>query len=212
MRPIIPYVIATASIYIADHLVRLWKIRICQANVYANTLLEATVIELLGLKLMNKPGQFLSVRVITMNWGWRGLFKGHPVMIAGRETEENGLSLICMRTESEKWSKELYTVATERKALEGNRTIRVMVEGPYGMLSLLVENLLFAMTDGSGASIINAYDHSTAIFICGDAGIPLAYSAMLGLMERSDRPRRVTSMELVYIRYGDGGEGRCRSP
>ena len=136
----IPYVIVACVFYGLDHLVRTIKTRITTATLRPIPELGLTRVELLSINAGWRAGQHVRLRVLSTAMGIWGMTEVHPFTIASVSKTEEGLVLLCKK--SGRWTSKMYELANTStygdQGRELGRSIKVMVEGPYGMYSRAV--------------------------------------------------------------------------
>ncbi|TFY69686.1 hypothetical protein EVJ58_g278 [Rhodofomes roseus] len=188
MRAAIPWVIASAGIYVADIVLRCIKTRVCTARIQCFPELCATWVEIPSLTSGWRAGQHVRLRVLSRSMGWVGWTETHPFTIASasRGVAQQGLVLLCKNTG--RWTRRLQALS-RREQLDGsNVTITVMVEGPYG---------------GPGDTMLSSF--SGALLVVGGSGISYGLAAAEELIRKAaDGTSSVTVLDLVWcVPYSD---------
>ncbi|KAG6327686.1 hypothetical protein ID866_11403, partial [Astraeus odoratus] len=164
----IPYVIAASVFYGVDHLVRIAKTRITTAKLRPIPELGLTRVEVRNINAGWRAGQHVRLRILSTGMGLLGLTEVHPFTIANVARTEEGLILMCKK--SGRWTTKMYELSSTSKYSEQGRevgkTVKVMIEGPYG---------------GLGNTVLSSY--SGALFIVGGSGITFALSAVQDLVQ-----------------------------
>ncbi|ESK95201.1 putative iron reductase [Moniliophthora roreri MCA 2997] len=176
------WVYATIGIYGLDILLRTVKTRIATANVRALPELGVTRVEVPGINVGWRAGQHVRVRVFSTGMGLFGWSEIHPFTIASTVHEPEGLVLMCKKTGS--WTKKLFNIAQMHENLyeDGNRKVKVMIEGPYG---------------GPGHRMFASF--SAAVFVVGGSGITFALSSIQELIQQDlDGQSRVKYIHLIW--------------
>ena len=136
----VPYVIVACVFYGLDHLVRAIKTRITTATFRPIPELGLTRVELPSINAGWRAGQHVRLRVLSTAMGIWGMTEVHPFTIASVSKTEEGLVLLCKK--SGRWTSKMYELANTStygdQGRELGRSIKVMVEGPYGMYSRAV--------------------------------------------------------------------------
>ena len=121
--------------YGLDHLVRAIKTRITTATFRPIPELGLTRVEMPAINAGWRAGQHVRLRVLSTSMGLLGMFEVHPFTIASVSKTEEGLVLLCKKTG--RWTNKMYETASTsvygEQGQEVGRSIKVMVEGPYGM-------------------------------------------------------------------------------
>lgn len=137
----LPFIIAISVVYLLDIVLRLSKTRIVTAKIRPLPTLSATCIEIPSLNYGWRAGQHVRIRVLSLSIGWFSWTEPHPFTIASAPvTSEGGLAkeglvLICKKAGG--WTRRLFDMAkasrsTESSVRGASRTIKVLIEGPYG--------------------------------------------------------------------------------
>lgn len=131
----IPYVIVACVFYGLDHLVRVIKTRITTAILRPIPELGLTRVEMPFINAGWRAGQHVRLRVLSTSMGLWGMTEVHPFTIASVSKTEEGLILLCKKAGG--WTTKMYEIANTstygEQGKELGRSIKVMVEGPYGM-------------------------------------------------------------------------------
>ncbi|KAI6026496.1 hypothetical protein BKA83DRAFT_9140 [Pisolithus microcarpus] len=171
----IPFIAAASVFYGLDHLIRMAKTRIITATLRPIPELGLTRVEIPSLNSGWRAGQHVRLRVLSTGVGFSGLTEVHPFTIANVERKEEGMILMCKK--AGRWTTKMYELsAMETRGERGckvGKSVRVMVEGPYG---------------GIGNTVMSSY--SGALFIVGGSGITFALSAVQELV-RSENDSNV---------------------
>src|SRR5277367_2221413 len=95
-KPItLTYILATLSISLLDHLLRLSKSRIMNARIQPLPELNTTRLEIPRLNNGWRAGQHVRLRVLSTGMGWFGWAEAHPFTIAtAGGSGEDGLVLL----------------------------------------------------------------------------------------------------------------------
>ncbi|KAH7912892.1 hypothetical protein BJ138DRAFT_1082687 [Hygrophoropsis aurantiaca] len=180
----LPYIIAAAAVYGFDHTLRLLKTRMYDARIRPISDMTLTRVEIPELNAGWRAGQHVRLRVLSSAMGWFGWAETHPFTIASVSKTPEGLVLMCKTAGG--WTGKLYEMA--KVASYGyseagtGRTVKVMVEGPYG---------------GTGHSVFASF--SAAIFVVGGSGITFALAAVQDLLQRdSEGASRVKIIEVIW--------------
>ena len=135
------------GIYALDHLFRIVKTRITTARLTAVSELGLTRVELPRVGAGWRAGQHVRLRVLTGALGPLGWIVAHPFTIASAsESDGKGMVLMCKKASG--WTKKLYNAASQTGtsdygaesgiSMQAVREMKVIVEGPYGKLYLLL--------------------------------------------------------------------------
>ncbi|KAM6494876.1 Ferric reductase like transmembrane component domain containing protein [Amanita muscaria] len=198
-----PYIIAVSVIYLLDRVVRVLKTRLVTATIAPLSSLASTRVEIKGLNHGWRAGQHVRVRVLSTSLGWFNWLEAHPFTIASAPETSDGLVLICKKAGD--WTSRLFDMANDpRDAVEAGltgRKVRLLIEGPYGKSSLLLNDNLIHSYDragGPGHAIFSSY--SSVVMITGGSGIAFALSTIQDLIQKELRGEsRVQAIELVWI-------------
>lgn len=126
------YVAVAVALYVADHIFRIYRTTICQANITVISELRSTRIEIAKIAGGWRAGQHVRLRILSTQMGWWGWTEQHPLTIASASDSDDGLVLLCKNIGP--WSSKLYHLASETKDVgRRSRKVRMMIEGPYGM-------------------------------------------------------------------------------
>ncbi|KAI6110392.1 ferric reductase like transmembrane component-domain-containing protein [Pisolithus croceorrhizus] len=178
----VPYVAAACVFYGLDHLIRIAKTRITTATLRPIPELGLTRVEIPSLNSGWRAGQHVRLRVLSTGMGFFGLTEVHPFTIANVERTEEGMVLMCKKVG--RWTTKMYELSSAEKycerGSEAGKSVRVMVEGPYG---------------GIGNTVMSSY--SGALFVVGGSGITFALSAVQELV-RSENDRGVRVIDIVW--------------
>lgn len=127
--------IVTCVFYGLDHLVRTIKTRIATATLRPIPELGLTRVEMPTINAGWRAGQHVRLRVLSTAMGLWGTTEVHPFTIASVSKAEEGLVLLCKKTG--RWTSTMYEIASTsvygEQGKEVGRSVKVMVEGPYGM-------------------------------------------------------------------------------
>jgi ferric-chelate reductase len=131
----IPYIVVASVFYGLDHLVRVIKTRVTTATLRPIPELGLTRVEMPTINAGWRAGQHVRLRVLSTAMGFWGMTEVHPFTIASVSQTEEGLVLLCKKTG--RWTSKMYEIASTsvygEQGQEVGRSIKVMVEGPYGM-------------------------------------------------------------------------------
>ncbi|KIK96605.1 hypothetical protein PAXRUDRAFT_72202, partial [Paxillus rubicundulus Ve08.2h10] len=178
----IPYVIAACVFYGLDHLVRAFKTRIATATLRPIPELGLTRVEIPLINTGWRAGQHVRLRVLSTAMGLWGMTEVHPFTIASVTNTEEGLVLLCKK--AGRWTSRMYemagTAAYGEQGREVGRSVKVMVEGPYG---------------GVGNTVVSSY--SGAMLVCGGSGVTFALSAVQDLV-KSGHASNVKAIEVIW--------------
>jgi predicted ferric reductase len=194
MPETIPWLLAAAGIYGLDHLIRVFKTRICTATLRPMPELGMTRVEIPHLNAGWRPGQHVRLRILSTSVGIFGWAEIHPFTIASA----SGDGLTLMVRKGGDWSNGLYNMATETDVIYsgdggGAAKTTVWIEGPYG---------------GVGNTMMDSF--SAAVFVVGGSGITFALSSITDLVQKDlQRSSRLKAIHLVwcvqdarmYLRY-----------
>ncbi|KIM54758.1 hypothetical protein SCLCIDRAFT_136113 [Scleroderma citrinum Foug A] len=166
-----PYVLTAVVLYGVDRLTRLLKTRVTTANIRVVPELELTCIEIPTINQGWRAGQHVRLRVLSTGMGLWGALDAHPFTISSIPGSKQGLVIVCKKVGP--WTSKLFSIANQssygERGLMTNKTVRVMVEGPYG---------------GTGYSVISK--HSAVMLIVGGSGVTFALSAILDIMRHEE--------------------------
>jgi ferric-chelate reductase len=182
MPPTLPWILAAVGIFGLDHLIRMFKTRICTATLRPIPELGMTRVEVPHLNAGWRPGQHVRLRVLTTGLGTLGWAEVHPFTIAN--VSGDGLTLMVKKAGD--WTNKLYDMATKNDAIysgdaNGMRA-RVWIEGPYG---------------GVGNTMMDSY--SGAVFLIGGSGITFALSAITDLVQKDlQGSSRIKAIHLIW--------------
>lgn len=168
MAGTIPWLLAALGIYGLDHLIRLFKTRICTATLRPVPELGMTWVEIPHLNAGWRPGQHVRLRILSARLGILGWTEIHPYTVASA----SGDGLILMVKKAGDWSNGLYNMATKIDAIyagDGGSSTKatVWIEGPYG---------------GVGNAMMDSF--SGAVFVVGGSGITFALSSITDLVQK----------------------------
>ncbi|KAF8634778.1 hypothetical protein AX15_000734 [Amanita polypyramis BW_CC] len=190
----LPFIIVVSVLYLLDHVLSLCKTRIVTATIRPIPSLSATRIEIRSINRGWRAGQHVRVRVISASLGWLGWMESHPFTIANAPASDSsksqeGLILICKKVGG--WTNRLFEAAkvgssVESTSLDGSlsgRTVKLLIEGPYG---------------GPGHAIFASY--SAVVLVIGGSGITFALSVIEDLVQKSlDAESNVKVIELIWM-------------
>ncbi|KAI9460820.1 ferric reductase like transmembrane component-domain-containing protein [Boletus coccyginus] len=178
----VPFVIAGTVCYGLDHVTRAIKTRFTTATLRTIPEMGITRVDIPSLNTGWCAGQHVRLRVLSTAMGLWGMTEVHPFTISSATHTEEGLVLMCKTTGN--WTRKLYEMAqataSGKQGEEPGRTVKVMIEGPYG---------------GFGYTTIGNY--SGAMFVVGGSGVTLALSAVQELVLAGDRSR-TRVIELIW--------------
>src|SRR6266545_1952237 len=180
-RATLPYILASAAVYILDRLLRLVKSRITSAYIRPLPELDVTRVEIPSINAGWRAGQHIRLRVLTLQMGRFAWAETHPFTIASASHTPEGMVLLCKRAGD--WTRKLFDMAKVNNVEGGMGTqIKVGVEGPYG---------------GPGHTIYSSF--SAAVLIAGGSGITYALSVIQDLIQKDLKGEsRVKSIDLVW--------------
>lgn len=191
MPATVPWVLAAVGIYGLDHLIRVFKTRICTATLRPVPELGMTRIEISHLNAGWRPGQHVRLRILSASIGIFGWAEIHPFTIASASGD--GLTLMVKKAGD--WSSRLYNMATESDAIysgdgKGATRATVWIEGPYG---------------GVGNTMMDSY--SGAVFVVGGSGITFALSSITDLVQKD--LRRSSRLKVIHLIWCVQDAGMC---
>ena len=140
--PALPFIIAVSIVYLLDRILCLLKTRLVTATISPLSTFSATRIVIPSLNHGWRAGQHVRIRVLSTSLGWFRWIQSHPFTIASAPadsdtslTGEDGLVLICKKAGG--WTGKLFDMAQASGPVESgssitNRTVNVLIEGPYG--------------------------------------------------------------------------------
>ena len=137
MDAAVPYVAVGAAFYGLDRLLRILKSHICTATLTRLPELHMTQVHIPALARGWRAGQHIRLRVLSGGMGWYGWAEAHPYTIASASdgTLQEGIVLLCKITGT--WTRRLNAIAAlDRRGAGAGSNVTVLVEGPYGMLSV----------------------------------------------------------------------------
>ncbi|KAK2467906.1 hypothetical protein APHAL10511_000201 [Amanita phalloides] len=188
------FVVAVAALYGLSLVLRLMKTRIVTATIRPLPSLSATRIEIPKVNSGWRAGQHVRVRILSMQLGRFGWAESHPFTIASAPVAEgpvvgdDSLTLICKKTGT--WTAKLFEMAKEgylesgfAQGAEVGRTIKIMIEGPYG---------------GTGHTLFASC--SAVVMVVGGSGVTFALSAVQSLVQDELKGQsHVKVIELVWM-------------
>lgn len=126
--------LVSVFIYAVDRLLRLFKSRLSTAYIRPLPELSTTRVEIPGINTGWCAGQHVRLRVLASGMSWWRWSEVHPFTITSVSHSDEGLVLLVKKNGS--WTGALYEIAKAsgygEKAKIAGRSVRVMVEGPYG--------------------------------------------------------------------------------
>ncbi|KAG6837411.1 hypothetical protein H0H93_010029 [Arthromyces matolae] len=173
---------ACIGIYGFDYVFRFLKTRISTATIRPISEMNTTRVEVPYINRGWRAGQHVRLRVFSFGMGWFGWTEVHPFTIASVADGEEGIVLYVKK--SGRWTGKLYEMAKLGGYTESGqgRSVKVMVEGPYG---------------GPCHAIFSSY--SAAVFIVGGSGISFALSSIQDLIREDLAGRsRVKTITLIW--------------
>lgn len=192
--------IVACVFYGLDHLVRTIKTRITTATLRPIPELGLTRVEMPNLNAGWRTGQHVRLRILSTAMGLWGMTEAHPFTIASVSKTEEGLVLLCKKAGT--WTTKMYEIAGTsaygEHGKEVGRSIRVMVEGPYGTYPQTPQVPIqteLSQTGGVGNTVIPSY--SGAMFVVGGSGVTFALSAVQDLV-RSGNSSNVTDIDIIW--------------
>ncbi|KAL4078074.1 hypothetical protein J3A83DRAFT_4087325 [Scleroderma citrinum] len=175
-----PYVLTAVVVYGLDHFIRLLKTRVTTANIRVVPELGLTCVEIPTINKGWCAGQHVRLRVLSTGEGLWDALEAHPFTISTVPGNKQGLVIACK--DVGRWTSKLFNMANSstrgERGLTDVKTVRVMVEGPYG---------------GTGYSVISK--HSAVILIVGGSGVTFALSTTLEILQR----RGSCSVRVMHI-------------
>jgi len=179
------YVLSAAGIYGFDHVMRVVKSRYSYARLRPMPEMGGTLVEIPGINMGWRAGQFIRLRVLTTEMGWFGWAETHPFTIAAVSDADEGMVVLAKKAGD--WTDKLYEMAKRggysEDGLGGARIAPVIVEGPYG---------------GPGHQVFTSY--SAAVFVVGGSGISYAISAILEIVQQDIKgASRVKHIEMIWF-------------
>jgi len=144
----LPFIIAVPVVYLLDRVLCLLKTRLVTATISPLSAFSATRIEIPSLNHGWRAGQHVRIRVLSTSLGWFGWMEPHPFTIASAPVdsnigliEEQGLVLICKKAGG--WTSKLFDMAKASRPIDSggaltNRTVKILIEGPYGRSFLAI--------------------------------------------------------------------------
>ncbi|KAH9923389.1 incomplete iron reductase [Amylocystis lapponica] len=201
-----PYVTSTIVFYAFDRVLRVVRSRYVVANLCALPELAMTRVEVPTVNAGWRAGQHVRIKVLSLGMGWLGWAEAHPFTIASvsQAPGDEGLVLLCKKTGD--WTNKLFELAMRGEEGEvscSGRSVRVIIDGPYGMCSLLwlifliITDCCGAYTGGPGHSVPSSY--SGAMFVAGGSGITYALASVRELVHRATQGRtHVGVIELIW--------------
>ncbi|KIL63824.1 hypothetical protein M378DRAFT_127307 [Amanita muscaria Koide BX008] len=189
----LPFLIALTIPLALDRILRIFKTQYVTATIRPLPRLNSTRIEIAGLNAGWRPGQYVRVRVLSTSLGWFRWLESHPFTISttaitdGLRVGDSGVVLICKKSGT--WTRKLFDAAARstnveaERHLDGVKSIKVLIEGPYG---------------GPGHAIYSSY--SAAVLIAGGSGITFALSVIQDLVQKELQGQsRVKAITLVWV-------------
>src|SRR5438270_586785 len=127
-RPVtLPYILASAAVYLLDGFLRLAKSRITFAYIHPLPELDVTRVEIPSINGGWRAGQHIRLRVLTLQMGRLAWTETHPFTIASASHCPEGMVLLCKRAGD--WTQKLFDMAKVSNKEDGTGTpIRVVVE------------------------------------------------------------------------------------
>jgi ferric-chelate reductase len=194
MPSTLPWMLAAAGAYGLDHLIRVFKTRVCNATLRPIPELGMTRIEIPHLNAGWRPGQHVRLRVLSTGLGILGWSEIHPFTIASANGD--GLTLMVKKTGD--WTDSLYNIATKSDSLYSGgggteKKAKVWIEGPYG---------------GVGNTMMDSY--SGAVFVVGGSGITFALSSIADLVQKDVQGlSRLKAIHLIWCVQDPGIYSCC---
>ena len=96
--------------------------------------LGTTLVRIPTLNAGWRAGQFVRLRVLSRGMGWYAWSEAHPYTIASACEGPGGGEMVFMIKKCGLWTRKLYDIASAPADDDekSERTVRVLVEGPYG--------------------------------------------------------------------------------
>lgn len=139
----VPYVIVACVFYGLDHIVRVIKTHVTTATLRPIPELGLTRVEIPSINTGWRAGQHVRLRLLSTAMGFWGMTEVHPFTIASVSKTEEGLVLLCKK--AGRWTTRMYQIASTsvygNQGRELGRSVKVMVEGPYGIYLLSLHGL-----------------------------------------------------------------------
>ncbi len=143
-----------------------------------------------------------------MRFGCFGWSESHPFTIAsapvaaGSAVGNEALTLICKKTGT--WTAKLFELAKEGSDLESGsadigRTIKIMIEGPYGKWDYLLVHRFWHHTILGGPEQTMFSLYSAIVIVTGGSGVTFALSAAQSLVHELRRQNCFKVIELVWM-------------
>ncbi|KAG9310137.1 hypothetical protein JVU11DRAFT_9752 [Chiua virens] len=192
----LPYVVVAGVFYAVDHLVRGIKTRITTATLRPIPELGLTRVEMPSINAGWRVGQHVRLRVLSTSMGFWGLTEIHPFTIANVNRTEEGLVLLCKK--AGRWTNKMYqtanTSAYGERGQELGRTVKVMVEGPYG---------------GLGNTVITSY--SGAMLVVGGSGVTFALASVQEFV-RNRTSSNISEINVIWCIADPGSFSGTHAP
>ena len=156
-----------------------------------------------GINAGWRAGQHVRLRVLSTAMGLLGMTEVHPFTIASVSRTDEGLVLLCKK--SGRWTTKMYEMSSTsvygEQGQEIGRSVKVMVEGPYGKHPRrtpqrpIFHDQAKLSTGGVGNTVIPSY--SGAMFVVGGSGVTFALSAVQDLV-RAGHSSNVSDIDIIW--------------
>lgn len=179
----VPWCVAAGVIYASSLVIQLFKTRVATAELMALGGCSTTVVTVPSITTGWRPGQHVRLRVLGM--GPTKIMEAHPFTIASAP-DCGGLVLLAKAAGD--WTTQLYGFAangaqTDREVGLWKRSVKVMIEGPYG---------------GLGNTLPNSF--SSVLVVAGGSGISHALGLAQDLVSRSPSGSvAARTVDLVWV-------------
>ncbi|KAF6760556.1 ferric reductase transmembrane component [Ephemerocybe angulata] len=178
-----PYMFACAILYGLDRIVRAVKSSIATATITHLPRMDMAYVEVPNIRSGWRAGQHVRLRVFSSAMGAFGWAETHPFTIASASGANDGLVLFCKKAGD--WTGKLVELAKEldSRGVEGQGTVKVWIEGPFG---------------GPSRMVFSSF--SAAVLVVGGSGITFGLSMMEELLVKDRRHEsRLKYIELVWV-------------
>jgi ferric-chelate reductase len=220
----LPFILAAVGLYVFDHFARIARTRYTVAWATAEHALNGgtTLVHVPSLGAGWRAGQHVRLRVVSNSWfGWWSTWlisRARPFTIAAG-SDAGGLMLPIKAKGS--WTRNLLRMAsgaadarpkggpmdTERGRGPA-RKVRMILEGPYSKLWVLVFGLataLIRLQGGPGYTLYTSY--SGAVLVAGGSGVSYLMSVLDDMLQKHSSGRSHVRIIEVIWSVTDPGKG-----
>lgn len=188
--------VAGGIIYGVSLLSSLLKTRVAEALFQADPDSGSTTIRIPAIRTGWRPGQHVRIRIPALQFPYN--LEAHPFSIAS-SPEADGLKLV-VKAIPTGWSSHLLKHAANGMGVQGSRTSRIVLEGPYGGFgNTLPESFSSVVLIAGGSGISHALGVASSLVTRASSGTVRARTIDLVWIIRNEPEGRQISMELAEL-------------